>query len=433
MTAISAFLGDLPHPHVHGTDPQESTLLPARPTASHALLWGKGWRSAWDQRGAPLLLQTWAVPRVVSWCDASALYRLFWLRRLLESKLWSRLPRSIQIQPWAAGQRCGEDVWAGRGRKKLSPGPRGCALWWRASVSVLRRKTRPALNWLISVYMALTDVGRHTWHFYLCSHSRTSLVPLGCTVPKAGKEGALQTHVCPPGRAHGGRYGPRGVDGILDTPHLKLAMLPPSYLSRTSGARFWTQCLSPKAGGKVQLRVWGALTCQQSFVRDTSEAPCLGRMSGVEQRENNLFLSPPLPPDKTSVHAAACLREAPAGAGLWPRAHQLHGMPPCSLAGYVNAAASCEPDFVHRTLTFKARGNTVICLFAQDINKQVTDKRRREEKWGRSPWQGWHGCLAAEAGREGTCPYPCQSWRHPAQNSSAGLGHLSPLCSTCLP
>lgn len=174
--------------------------------------------------------------------------------------------------------------------------------------------------------MGLTDTGRHTQHFYLCSHSRTSLVPL------AGKEGALQIHVSPPGRAHGGRYASRGVDGI-HTLHLKLAMLPPSYLSRTSGARIWTQRLSPEVEGKAQLQVWGALMCWENFIRDTFEALCLGGMSGIEQRENNLFPSPPLPPDKTSVPAAACLREAPAGAGLRPQAHQLHRMPPCSLAG----------------------------------------------------------------------------------------------------
>ena len=204
------------------------------------------------------------------------------------------------------------------------------------------------------------------------------MVPSGCTEPKTGKEGALQIHVSPPGRAHGGRYVSHGVDDILDTPHLKLAMLPPSYLSRTSRARVWTQCLSPEAGGKAQLQVWGALTCQENFVGDTFEALSLGGMSGIEQRENNLFPSPPLPPAKTSVPAAACLCEAPTGAVLRPRAHQLHGMPPCSLAGYVSAAVSCKPDFVHRTVTFKAHGNKVICLFNQDINKQVTDKRRGE-------------------------------------------------------
>lgn len=212
------------------------------------------------------------------------------------------------------------------------------------------------------------------------------MVPLGCTVPKAGKEGALQIHVSPPGSAHGERYVFHGGDGILNTLHLRLAVLPPLYLSRTSGTRIWTHHLSPEAGSKAELQVWGALTHHENLTRDTFKAVCLGGMSGMEQRQNNFFPPPPLPPDKTSVSAAACLREAPAGAVLRPRSHQLHGMPPCSLAGYVNAAVLCKPDFLCRTVTFKAHGNRVICLFNQDINKQVTDKRRGEEKW-RSPWQ----------------------------------------------
>ena len=204
-------------------------------------------------------------------------------------------------------------------------------------------------------------------------------------------------------------------------------MLPPLYLSRTSRARVWTQCLSPEAGGKAQLQVWGALTCQENFVGDTFEALSLGGMSGIEQRENNLFPSPPLPPAKTSVPAAACLCEAPTGAVLRPRAHQLHGMPPCSLAGYVSAAVSCKPDFVHRTVTFKAHGNKVICLFNQDINKQVTDKRRGEMeksslaemtqvlssrgRWGRQVSSSLPGLAAPSSKRQhwaATFPSPLQ-------------------------
>lgn len=196
-----------------------------------------------------------------------------------------------------------------------------------------------------------------------------------------------------------------------------------------SGLSAW----APRQGAKLSCRFGVHLPAERISSKDTFEALCLGGMSGVEQRENNLFPSPPLPPDKTSVPAAACLREAPAGAGLRPQAHQLDGMPSCSLAGYVNAAMLRKPDFVHRTVTFKAHGNRVIRLFNQDINKQVTDKRRREEKWRTPPWQRWHRCLAAEAGREGRCPNPRQSWRHPAQNSSTGMGHFPPLCSTCLP
>lgn len=60
MIAISTFLGNLPYLHVHGTEPQESTLLPLDP--EHLMLscfaLGKGCRSAWDQQGAAWLLQT---------------------------------------------------------------------------------------------------------------------------------------------------------------------------------------------------------------------------------------------------------------------------------------------------------------------------------------------------------------------------------------
>lgn len=89
---------------------------------------------------------------------------------------------------------------------------------------------------------------------------------------------------------------------------------------------------------------------------------------------------PSLPPDKTSVPAATCLREAPSGAGLRLPVHQLHGMPPRSFAGYDNSAVLREPGLVHRMTTFKAHEHRVICLF--NINKQGTDKRRGEEKQG---------------------------------------------------
>lgn len=129
-------------------------------------------------------------------------------------------------------------------------------------------------------------------------------------------------------------------------------MLPALNLSRTSVAGIPIQCLSPEAGGKAQLQVWGAVTCQDLFVRESFKALCLGE-SGIEQSEKKkkLFPSRPLPPDKTSVRAAACLCETQAGASVWPRAHQLHRKPPCSLAGYVNASVLCKPDFIHRTVT----------------------------------------------------------------------------------
>lgn len=93
-------------------------------------------------------------------------------------------------------------------------------------------------------------------------------------------------------------------------------------------------------------------------------------------KRKNLFPSPL--PDKASVPAAPCLRKAPSGAGLWLQPHQLHRMPTCSLAGYVNVAMPCKPDVVHRTVTFKAHGNGVICLFNQDINRfQITEGERR--------------------------------------------------------
>lgn len=98
----------------------------------------------------------------------------------------------------------------------------------------------------------------------------------------------------------------------------------------------------------------------------------------METREINVLPSLSLPPDKTAVPAATCLREAPSGAGLRLPVHQLHGMPPRSFAGYDNASVSREPGLVHRTTTFKAHGNRVICLF--NINKQDTNKRRGEEK-----------------------------------------------------
>lgn len=122
---------------------------------------------------------------------------------------------------------------------------------------------------------AVTDTGRHTWHFYLCSHSRTRLVPSGCTVLKARKEGALQIYVSPPGRAHGRSYVSHGVDGILDI-HI--------WMSRTSEARICTWHLSSGAGGESQLQVWGALTCQENFIRDTFEALCFGGTSGVKRK-----------------------------------------------------------------------------------------------------------------------------------------------------
>ena len=211
--------------------------LPSRSRASHTSLFCFGGK-AMGLNGVNRELHcstelSSAMCRVLMWCVHA--YRLFWLWRLLESKLWSRLSRRIHIQPWPGDWRCGEDIWAGRGRKKLSPGPQHCVLWLWTHVSVLWRKTRPALNWLILVYMGLTDTGGHTWCFYLCSHSRTSLVPPGCTVLKGGKEGTLQIHVSPPGRAHRRPCVSHGVDGILDTPCLKLAVLPPSYLSRN----FW--------------------------------------------------------------------------------------------------------------------------------------------------------------------------------------------------
>lgn len=154
-----------------------SSLLSPNYLALCCFALGKSCRSAWDQQGAALLLQTKAVPHLVSLCDASMLYRLCWLRRLLESKLWSKVSRRLQIQPWPADWRCGEDIWAGKGRKSSHL---GCVLKWWAHMLMLWRKVKP-LNWLISVYMGLTetDVRRHAWHFYLCSHSRTSLVPKG--------------------------------------------------------------------------------------------------------------------------------------------------------------------------------------------------------------------------------------------------------------
>lgn len=62
-------------------------------------------------------------------------------------------------------------------------------------------------------------------------------------------------------------------------------MLPPSHLSRACVAGIWTQCLSPEAGGKAQLQVWGAVACQELFVRGSFEALCLGVMSGTKQSE----------------------------------------------------------------------------------------------------------------------------------------------------
>lgn len=96
------------------------------------------------------------------------------------------------------------------------------------------------------------------WETYMTFKSAATLGPAWspwAALPKAGKTGALQIHVSPPGRDHGGRCVAHGVDDILDTPHLKLAILPPLYPSRTSGTRIWTQHLSPEAGGKAQLQV----------------------------------------------------------------------------------------------------------------------------------------------------------------------------------
>lgn len=68
-------------------------------------------------------------------------------------------------------------------------------------------------------------------------------------------------------------------------------MLSPSYLSRTSVTGIWTHSLSPEGGGKDQLQVWGAFTCQVLFFRESFKALCLGVMSEIEQSEkNNCFL-----------------------------------------------------------------------------------------------------------------------------------------------
>lgn len=50
-------------------------------------------------------------------------------------------------------------------------------------------------------------------------------------------------------------------------------------------AGIWTQCLSPEAGGKAQLHVWGAITCQELFVRESFKAVSSAAMSGIQQNE----------------------------------------------------------------------------------------------------------------------------------------------------
>lgn len=197
------------------------------------------------------------------------LCRLFWLWRLLESKLRSNVSRRLQIQPWPADWRCGEDIWAGRGRKSSHLGCR--VVFWTGRLLMLWMKMKPAWNWLISVYMDLT---KQMWGD-IHGISTSVAIQGPARSPKAGTEGALQVHVSPPGRVH-------GLDDILHAPAQKLAMLPASNLSRTSVAGIQTQCPSPEAGGKAQLQVWGAVTCQELFVRESFKALCLGE-SRIEQ------------------------------------------------------------------------------------------------------------------------------------------------------
>lgn len=64
-------------------------------------------------------------------------------------------------------------------------------------------------------------------------------------------------------------------------------MLPPSYLSRTSGARIWTQHLSPEA--KLGFR-FGVHLPDRTILSDTFEALCLRGMSGIEQVKIICFL-----------------------------------------------------------------------------------------------------------------------------------------------
>lgn len=148
-------------------------------------------------------------------------------------------------------------------------------------------------------------------------------------------------------------------------------------------AGIWTQCLSPEAGGKTQLHVWGADTCQELFVRESFKAVCSAAMSGIEQNEKKeincflLLLCLQIKPLYEQLHAYV---RHQLGQVYGPELISSTGGLPAHLLG-MSTSMSCQPDFTHRTVTFKAHGWTVIWLFNQDINKKVTDKRRVEKKW----------------------------------------------------
>lgn len=194
-------------------------------------------------------------------------------------------------------------------------------------------------------------------------------------------------------------------------------------MSRTSGARVWPWCLSSKVRTDLSHK-HGVHLAVGGIPSNTFEAPCSGGTSWVEPRKINLLFPPLLSPDKTSVPASACLREAPFGASLWLWAHQPHWMPPCTLAGYDNVASSHKPDLVCGMTTFKAHGNRVICLF--NINKQIREGERRNEISLAEMAQ----VLSNRGMWEGMCLHPCWSCRNSTWNSSTAVEHFPPLSST---
>lgn len=126
-------------------------------------------------------------------------------------------------------------------QEKLSLGLQGCVWKWWDHVLMLWMKMKPALNWLISVFMGLTDVRRHTWHFYLCSHSRISLVHKGwergsCAGPCLSSRQGLW-----------GRWHPWYPSSKVSS----APSLPPSYLSRTSFCG-WNLDSVPEPWGRGQ-------------------------------------------------------------------------------------------------------------------------------------------------------------------------------------
>lgn len=205
-----------------------------------------------------------------------------------------------------------------------------------------------------------TDVRRYTWHFYLCSHSGTS------SVPKGWDRGSSA------GPCLSSRQGPwaRWYPSCSSSKASNAPCLKPEQ-----DFCGWNPDSVPEPWGRGQSSAAG-LGCSYlpgAFCQRELQGSLFRREQNRAKWEKKMFPSHPLPPDKTSVRAAACLCETQAGASVWPRAHQLHRKPPCSLAGYVHASVSCKPDFVHRTVTFKGHGWRVIWLFNQDINKK--------EKW----------------------------------------------------